>query len=86
MSVTEFNALLLRRNERVKLEDSRTARLMWLLAEINRDSKRHPSPFKVDDFMPRYGAASEQQKPEQMFEQLKTITAAFGGAIPNAEQ
>lgn len=34
-------------------EDVRTARLMALLANINRDPKKRAAPYEVDDFMPQ---------------------------------
>ncbi len=32
-------------------DDLHTAMLMTLLANVNRDRKRHPQPFKLDEFL-----------------------------------
>lgn len=37
---------------RLETEWDQTAAVMWLLAEINRDRKRHPSPFPLSKFNP----------------------------------
>ena len=44
--------------DRDKLEWSRTASIMALIANVNRDSKRRQEPFTIDDFSP-YGQANK---------------------------
>ena len=64
--------------------DRRSALICFVLAEINRDKKKKPQPFTVDDFMPKYEAVSVKQKeqsPEDMKEQAKIITQILGGKI-----
>lgn len=44
--------------DRDRLEWSRTASIMALIANVNRDSKRRPEAFTIDDFSP-YGEAQK---------------------------
>lgn len=46
-----------------------------LLANVNRNPKRHPRPYKVEDFMP----GRKQQSVQDMVTITEAITTAFGG-------
>jgi len=48
--------------------DFRMANQMMLIANINRDSTKHPSPFSVKDFMPNW-----ENKPQSVHEQIKIL-------------
>lgn len=52
-----------------------TAYICSLLANIHKDSKAHPRPFKVEDFIPvEYpGQKQEQQKPQSWQEMKATM-------------
>lgn len=59
--------------------DLRIARLECTIAEPYRDKKRHPKPFTVDEFMPKYDAVAEEEDvPQQTDDQmLKVIQSIF---------
>jgi len=60
--------------------DFRAAQICCILANINRDPKKKPTPYKVQDFMPKYKSV-KKQTPEQQFELVKVLNAAFGGEV-----
>lgn len=41
--------------------DRRTAFIVATLANAHRDSRQHPEPFTIEDFMPRHGAGQTSQ-------------------------
>ena len=73
--------------EREERENYRTAAMMALHANINRDSKKRPRPFTADDFLSKPTAdepvrgrgTRKAQTPEQMVRAAELITRAFGG-------
>jgi hypothetical protein len=55
----------------------RTALLCCLIANVNRDTKKKPLPFKAEDFLLQF-IPDEPQTEEQMIAMVKAITAAYG--------
>lgn len=43
-------------------QDYRIASIVSMLANINRDSKKHPKPYVIEDFLLKFG---EQEGPKQ---------------------
>jgi len=71
------------RLEEAKLErsDYQAALICCVLANINRDKKKKPTPYKVDDFMPKVVEEKKKQTPEEQFTIVKMLNAAFGGVV-----
>lgn len=61
-------------------EDVRMARLMALLANVNRDAKKRSRPYETTDFMPRTGRP-EPPSPKVMRQMMLTWALAH-----NAQQ
>jgi hypothetical protein len=61
--------------------DYRTASIVKALWDIARDTKKHPSAFKLDDFVLNFEEATKKkpQTPEQQKSILMLITAAHTG-------
>jgi hypothetical protein len=57
--------------------DLRNAMLMTLLANANRDRKRHPKPFTVNEFMPDWWKPEEKPLTGQQI--LSKFAALVGG-------
>ena len=55
--------------------DLRAGMVAATIANIYRDRKAHPQPFRASDFMPY----AEQVKPEPAPQDIQTITAFFEG-------
>ena len=51
-----------------------------LIANINRDSKKKPNPFTIDDFMPDFDGVQKQVKPKQTWQEQKQIIEMFNAA------
>ena len=66
---------------KIKRSDQQAALICTVLANINRNKKKKPKPFTVEDFMPKVIGEKEKQTPQQQFEIVKMLNAAFGGAI-----
>ena len=66
---------------KIKRSDQQAALICCVLANINRDKKKKPKPFTVDDFMPKLVGKKEKQTPQQQFEIVKLLNAAFGGSV-----
>jgi len=67
-----------------KLEWQRTASVLCLLANINRDSKKRPRAYEIDDFMPESMREKKKQQnmtPQAMYEALKLATIRAGGEV-----
>ena len=68
-------------------DDIRTAQIVQALVNLNRDSKKHPKPFPIADFILRFGEADEDVEPEPAPEQTwetqmqvaRLIAESFGG-------
>ncbi len=85
ISPVEFGELAQRKRdeaERIRKEGQYNAALICsVLANINRDSKKKPSPFQPKDFMPTEVKEKKAQTPEQVAETLKAYTMAMGGKV-----
>jgi len=81
LTLAQFNALAKRYDEQQERQDYRAALICTVLAEINRDRKKRPRPFKPEDFMPKRGRKQKPMTDEQMLAQAKIITAALGGKV-----
>ena len=72
--------------EQERRDWGRTASLMALLANCNRDSKRKPSPYKPDDFMPDFDGKRKPQPRramtnEEMLAAAQRINRMMGGKV-----
>ena len=76
MTYREVMAMVDAYKQNQKMDDYRTARICYLIAEVNRNPKARPRAYKVDDFMPQEKKKKEEQTPEQMLNVLKVM---FGG-------
>lgn len=62
------------------LANARTARIQALLANIYRDTKKHPEPFSPKEFMPVYREEKkpdQEQTPEEHLEMIKLANKTF---------
>jgi len=67
-------------------DDWRSAEIVTMLANINRDAKKRKEPYKVTDFLTRFGERSEEElKPRQTVKDqvriAKLIAAAFNAPL-----
>jgi hypothetical protein len=68
----------------------RFASLSALIANVNRDRKRKPTPFKAEEFMPEFGKQyiddidDVMPDPEEQAEVLKTFFKRMA-AVPGVE-
>ena len=77
------------------MDDYHFALLLCQEANLNRDPKKHPKPYKVEEFLVRGDAGSAPAapappKPKQTVEDMKRMAAAFttglGGTIVQKER
>lgn len=54
-----------------------TARICTTLAEINRNEKIKSTPFEIEDFMPKFGKQTEEDKMNHMKRQLTAMSGKF---------
>lgn len=61
--------------------DLRMATLAALIANVNRNDKARPEPYRPDDFMPNLDPVEvePEERTADMLAQVKSITAMFGG-------
>jgi len=67
-----------------RLTDFRSARLVWLLAEINRNEEQQSEPYRIEEFLlldPGKDAAHKKQTPEDMLIMVQYLNASFGGKV-----
>jgi hypothetical protein len=57
--------------------DRRAALIAWMLAEINRDRKKRPSAWKIEDFLLKYGDDITRRR-QTWQEQQANLLAALG--------
>lgn len=57
--------------------DFRAASIVQALYNINRDVKRYPTPFKLDDFVLKFEDAPKQK--QDVVTKLKLLAAMFTG-------
>lgn len=69
-------------------DDYRMAILASILANINRDSKKHPTPFDPLDFMPDFMAVGDEQEsnPETIQDKVMQLAKALGAKVVKREQ
>ncbi len=62
-----------------EMENWRAAEICCVLANLYRDPKKHPEPYKIADFMPVFESRleSEDPDPEQLLDKVKAIQAMF---------
>lgn len=77
---TYFKAISKRIKHDNERNDRRVARILCMMANSKRDTKKKPTPYNEDDFMPR---EKKQQTPEEMATILKAVTLGLGGEIKN---
>ena len=58
--------------------------LACLMANINRNADKHPAPFTIEEFMPKFGEEPQEVKPkvqpwQEQLEIVKMIGAAHRG-------
>ncbi len=53
--------------------DVRTGLILHMLANVNRDSKKKPTPWPLEQFIPKFGDTPLEKKPEQSWQQQKMI-------------
>ena len=58
--------------------DLRAGIVASVIANVNRDPRKRPRPYRPEDFMPRFGAPRRQSWQEQL-RIAEIITAAMGG-------
>lgn len=60
--------------------DLQSAIIASVIANVNRNPKKHAKPFKVDEFMPDFGTPEEEEPmtPEQALEHVKRLHQMFG--------
>lgn len=78
LTLAQLNVLAERYMERQQIEDARVGRICAVIANVNRDPKKHPRAYQPRDFMPR---KRERLTPDQWRERLVAINAAFGGEV-----
>jgi len=61
------------------MQDYRSALICTLLAEVNRDRKKRPKPFKPQDFMPQ--RETHRMSEDQVKSRLAAINYALGGKV-----
>lgn len=59
--------------------DYRAAQVVTALANINRDAKRTPTPYKIEDFLLDFDG--ERRKPKQTWQDHKRILTAIANAF-----
>lgn len=63
-----------------QIDDQRSGLVASVIANVNRDAKRRPAPYQVDDFMPKRGGEPREQKNwQQLLKTVELINAALGG-------
>lgn len=50
-----------------------TSAVLWLMAEMNRDRKKRPSPYKMSDFDPTYRKPKQSNLPKADIRMLKDL-------------
>lgn len=69
--------------------DLRNAQQMALLANVNRDSSKHPTPYAAKDFIPDWwGEATQAPTVNNVLDKFRAISArinAAAGASTNAD-
>jgi hypothetical protein len=80
LTMVEFSALVERHKEEQHGMYYRAAMVCSLIAETNRDKKKHPKPFTPDDFMPK-AKKSRRMSDAKMSDALGVINSLLGGEV-----
>lgn len=78
LTLAQFNELARHYLDDLKLRDFHAAIICKVIADINRDKKKHPKPFKVEDFMPNR-EGRKRLTDDEMKKKLEMINIALGG-------
>jgi hypothetical protein len=58
--------------------DYRAASIVQMIANMNRDIKKHPNPFSIEDFVLGFGDSGEaRSRKKQTWQEQKLIAAQF---------
>jgi hypothetical protein len=60
--------------------DYRAASIVQMIANMNRDVKKHPDGFKIDDFLLRFGDTPTPAAKIQDWRVMKAVTQAIAEA------
>lgn len=77
--LTEWQAFYRLEPWGTEIDDLRAGIVSSVVANVNRDPKKQRRPFKPQDFMPKWGGATEkrEQSPEEMLRVLQQWQRAF---------
>ena len=79
LTLAQFDALTKRYNYEQEWLDYRAALICAVIANVNRNPKKHKA-FQPKDFMPRRQVKSvEELTPDRMLEHLRILNIAHGG-------
>jgi len=61
--------------------DWQSAQIVAMLAEVNRDKKKHRKPYKVEDFLLKFEPAvkAPEAKADQLLRKVEALNLALGG-------
>lgn len=65
--------------------DWRSAEIVTMIANVNRDSKKRKEPYKTTDFLVKFGER-EADKPRQTVKQQLSIVKMIAGAFPTEKR
>lgn len=81
LTLSEYSALLDRWIAEQEREDFRSAQIVCLLANVNRNPKKKPDGWDVSDFMPDYHRRKKPKngltKPVMTADQMKNVLMRF---------
>ncbi len=63
--------------------DYRAASIVQMIANMNRDPKKHPKPFLITEFVLKFGEAEEVKKPQQRWQDQKAIARMYAAMYDN---
>lgn len=69
--------------------DVQTAQIVWALAELHRDRKKHPAAHRVADFLLEFGAGPNAEDEDEKADRLATVAALLttsAGALWTGDQ
>lgn len=72
----EYVALLKRIEINHEWENYRAGLICSVIANVNRDSRKHPQAYTPDDFMPKKKITMTA---DQMLSNIKALNIAYGG-------
>jgi len=57
--------------------DYRAASIVQTIVNMNRDTKKHPRPFDIEDFVLRFGDSTAPKKKQQTWQEQKQIMQMY---------